>query len=200
MASGDSITRWIDEVKQGNESAAIALWERYFSDLAQVARKKLIRQHDRMADEEDVALSALDSFFKAAKKGRFPDLRDRDGLWRLLSEMTRRKAVDYVRHNQRLRRGGGKVQGETAFADFDSRKGGIEHAAADELTPELANILKEECQGLLEKLDTELQHLALKKLEGYTNEEIAGQLRCSVATVERRLQLIRRKWQRELEP
>jgi DNA-directed RNA polymerase specialized sigma24 family protein len=58
--------------------------------------------------------------------------------------------------------------------------------------------LAEACEILLDQLDTELQQLALNKLEGYTNKEIAGKLGCSVATVERRLKLIRKKWQREL--
>jgi DNA-binding NarL/FixJ family response regulator len=36
--------------------------------------------------------------------------------------------------------------------------------------------------------------------EGYTNEEIAEQLGCPLRTVERRLHLIRKKWQRGQAP
>ena len=59
--------------------------------------------------------------------------------------------------------------------------------------------MAEECQRLLEMLgDDQLRSVALWKMEGYTNEEIAGKLGCAVATVERRLRLIRRIWQQGL--
>jgi DNA-directed RNA polymerase specialized sigma24 family protein len=46
----------------------------------------------------------------------------------------------------------------------------------------------------------ELRQVALRKLEGYTNEEIAGQLDLALATVERRLRLIRKRWASEANP
>ena len=47
---------------------------------------------------------------------------------------------------------------------------------------------------LLELLDGDMRHIALLKLEGYTNEEIAAAMGCSLPTVERRLRLIRKAW------
>jgi hypothetical protein len=41
--------------------------------------------------------------------------------------------------------------------------------------------------------------VALTKLENYTNQEIAGRLNPSLATVERKLGLIRKLWEREVE-
>ena len=53
---------------------------------------------------------------------------------------------------------------------------------------------------LLEKLDDDLlRRVALGKLEGYQNLELAHQLGIAERTVERKLQLIRRKWQGEWE-
>jgi ECF sigma factor len=37
-----------------------------------------------MADEEDVVQNAFHSFFQGLARGRFPQLNDRDNLWRLL--------------------------------------------------------------------------------------------------------------------
>ena len=85
MSSDDSFSRWIDEVKQGNSSAAERIWAQCFPQLVLFARDRLRGLPRRAADEEDVALSAMDSFFRAAERGRFPDLADRDGLWRLLT-------------------------------------------------------------------------------------------------------------------
>jgi DNA-directed RNA polymerase specialized sigma24 family protein len=59
-------------------------------------------------------------------------------------------------------------------------------------------MMVEERQRLLELLDDpDLEALAVAKMEGYTNEEIAERFGCSVRTVERRLRLIRKKWQQE---
>jgi DNA-directed RNA polymerase specialized sigma24 family protein len=41
----------------------------------------------------------------------------------------------------------------------------------------------------------DLRRIALWKLEGYTNPEIAAQLQCTVRTVERKLERIRAYWE-----
>ena len=51
---------------------------------------------------------------------------------------------------------------------------------------------------LLEKLgDQELQAVALWKMEGYTNGDIAGRLACGVRSVGRKLRVIRGVWEQE---
>jgi hypothetical protein len=69
-----------------------------------------------MADQEDVALSAFDSFCRNAEEGRFPHLDDRDNLWRLLVVITARKASKLVRAEGRLERGGAAG----GIADFET--------------------------------------------------------------------------------
>jgi DNA-directed RNA polymerase specialized sigma24 family protein len=44
----------------------------------------------------------------------------------------------------------------------------------------------------------EIQQVALLKVDGYTNDEIAQQLGCTRRTVQRRLNLIRDVWAEEL--
>ena len=160
-----------------------------------LARTKLHAAPRRIADEEDAALSAFDSFCRRAEQGQFPDLKDRDGLWALLVVLTARKAADLVRHHNREKRGGGQVQGDSALrpADGDSGPGGFDHLADDGPTPEEAALLAEEVETLLGRLrDPALRQVAVWKLEGYTNAEIAGRQGCSEPTVERRLAIIRR--------
>ena len=54
--------------------------------------------------------------------------------------------------------------------------------------PEVQVLIEEECQLLLDALpDETLQQLAIRKLEGFTNEEIGRLQGCSLATVERKL-------------
>ena len=63
--------------------------------------------------------------------------------------------------------------------------------------PQAAFQVAEECQDMLDRLsDTILRAIALWKMEGFTTEEIASKLGCTTRTIERKLQLIRRLWDR----
>src|SRR6187200_2348233 len=117
MSSTGSVTHWIDLLKGRDPTAIQQLWEAYFPRLVGLARKKLRESPRRAADEEDVALSAFDSFCEGAAQGHFPQLTDRDDLWHVLVTITTRKALQLLRHEQRQKRGGGAVRGESAFHD-----------------------------------------------------------------------------------
>ena len=108
---GHSITGWLGELKEGDQAAAQPLWERYFAKLVTVARTKLKRLRPTTADqdEEDAALSAFNSFCNGAARGKFPQLADRDDIWRLLVVITARKAMAQANRNGRQKRGGGRV-------------------------------------------------------------------------------------------
>src|SRR5438874_3477307 len=93
----DLVTVWLGQLVAGDPAAARPLWDRYFHRLVGLARKRLRDAPRRAADEEDVALSAFDSFCRNAEAGRFPDLTDRDGLWRGLATFTLRKATRHLR-------------------------------------------------------------------------------------------------------
>src|SRR5438552_14213398 len=113
MPSEGSVTRWVTALKGGDAAAAQPLWERYYRRLVGLAREKLRTARRRAADEEDVVQSAFHSFFRGVARGRFPQLGDRDNLWRLLVVITARKALDQLAHDHARRRGGGTVQRES---------------------------------------------------------------------------------------
>ena len=61
--------------------------------------------------------------------------------------------------------------------------------------------MAEECRRLLDRLgNPELRELAVWKMEGYTNDEIAAKISRSLRTVERKLRLIRDTWAQEIVP
>lgn len=195
MDGEGSITRWIEQVKDGDAAAANDLWQRYYRRLVGLARKKLRQAPRRVADEEDVVLEAFDSFYRGAEKGRFPKLDDRDDLWQVLVMITARKAANQLKRQARQKRGGGQVGGESVFRQGDDESWGIDQVVGSEPTPEFAAHVTAQCRELIELLDDPtLRVVALSKLEGYTNEEIAAALDCKVRTVERKLQMIRRVW------
>jgi DNA-directed RNA polymerase specialized sigma24 family protein len=197
MPTSDSITHWIGQLKAGDARAAQQLWEAYYARLVGLARKKLRHARRRVADEEDVASSAFDSFCRGAQRGRFPLLRDRHNLWPLLVRITVRKSADLIQHERCAKRGGGKVRGESALvgpADSASAKG-WDQVAGQEPTPAFALQVAEECQHLLQLLtNDELRSVAVWKMEGYTNAEIAAKLGCVEGSVERKLRVIRTLW------
>jgi DNA-directed RNA polymerase specialized sigma24 family protein len=179
-------------LKSGDRAAAQHLWEAYFGRLVGLARSRLRSVSRRVADEEDVALSAFESFYRRAEHGQFPRLQDRDDLWQLLFVLTVRKAINLAQFQGRKSRNG------RALSIDDLEGLGAEEIVGDEPTPELAAQMTEECQNLLDQLDDPtLRAVAIWKMEGYTNREIAGKLDCVEQTVERKLRSIRRIWSGE---
>jgi DNA-directed RNA polymerase specialized sigma24 family protein len=184
----ESITQWLVHLKAGNIDAAQPLWECYFDRLVRLARGRYRAGGD--LDGEDIALSAFKSFCLGAARGRFPRLGDRHDLWRLLVFITAQKICDRVRAGAALKRGG----------DARHEEGlSLEEVVGAEPSPEFAAIMIEQVQHLLSHLgDENLRTIAVWKMEGFTNEEIAERLGCAVKTVSNKLRLIRLKWEREL--
>jgi DNA-directed RNA polymerase specialized sigma24 family protein len=200
MSPDGSVTRWLGPLQAGDPAAVQELWQRYFQRLVGLARQKLHGSPRRAADEEDVALSVFDSFCRNAATGRFPQLCDRDSLWRLLVVLTARKAAHQRRDERRLKRGGGAaVQSE---ASGGAEEGSIlEQILSREPSPEFAVQVAEQCQRLLRSLgDRELEAVALARMEGYSVEEIAERLGYAPRSIKRKLQLIRSIWEKELQP
>ncbi|NLX97735.1 MAG: RNA polymerase subunit sigma-70 [Rhodopirellula sp.] len=193
----DEVTLWLGGLAKGDNAAIQEIWQAYYDRLIRLARKKLGDSSRRAADEEDVALSAFHSFCRGAAAGKFPQLDDRHDLWKLLVTITARKASAQLRRSHRQKRGGGGVRGESVFVRDDSsqRGAGIDQVLGQEPTPELAALVAEQCEHLLGRLEDEsLRRIALLKLEGYSNDEIAQQLDCAPRTVERKLARIREAW------
>lgn len=199
MSNENSVSVWLGPLKEGDPQAAQQLWNRYYEKLVRLARKKLQGSSRRMADEEDVALSAFHSFCEGAALGKFPRLDDRDNLWRVMVIITARKASRLSEYERRQKRGGGALRGESVFRgeNDDELGAGIQQIVGDEPTPAFAAQVAEEHNRLLGMLDEELRQIARWKLEGYTNEEIAQMSKCGVRTVQRKLNRIRREWMEE---
>jgi DNA-directed RNA polymerase specialized sigma24 family protein len=190
MSQAGSITRWMGQLKTGDSLAAQKLWETYFTRMVQLARHRLDRAPRRMADEEDVALSAFHSLCRGLQADRFPRLGDRDDLWALLVAITAHKCVDLVRGENRQKRGGGAE----AVPTFDE-------LVSQEPSPAFAAEVADQFELLLTLLDAtgdaDLKAIALGRMQGETPAELAERLGCSRRSVERKLQVIMRVWERE---
>ena len=188
--SDEPLTHWIKQLQVGQGEGAEQLWQEYFSKLVELARQKLIKRERLIADEEDIALSAFKSFCAGVEKGRFPQLDDRDDLWKILVSITLRKTIKVIRDSNRLKRGGQwkQISGDS---DYDI----IQQIASPEIDPEMATHLTEQFENLLAQLESkELIELATLKMEGYTNAEIAARWNKAERTIERKLAIVRQIW------
>jgi len=200
MCVSDELSSSICQLKNVSEQDAQRIWDEFFPRLKRFAQKKLRSMSQRVYDEEDVALSALNSFFRGCAEGRFKDLDGDEEMWRLLVTITARKITAQRRKQLAAKRGGGNVRGESAFMGVcDSRiNQGLAQIMDKSLTPQSTDAIVEACRELLEALPNEqLRATALMRMEGYSNKEISADLECSVARTKQRVAQIKKLWSRQ---
>lgn len=177
----NNVSEWIKLLEQGNDEAANKIWSTYFPRLVGLARSVLKDRARTDGYEEDIALSALKSFCIRLQDGKFPDINDGDGLWKLLMTITLRKAFKIHRKNAR-------------YSDGDVIDW-LHYIPNREVSPEDAISTIDEIDRLLELLpDDRTRQIVLARLEGRTQQEVANHVGCSIATVERKLKLVRELW------
>jgi DNA-directed RNA polymerase specialized sigma24 family protein len=198
-----SITRLLQGLKEGRPEAVAAIWDRYYQQVLAVARRRLRGgPQQAVEDGEDVALSAICGLAAGAAEGRFDRLEDRSDLWQILAAITLRKAINRRRwYGRRKRAGrpvsGGQASGHAGHAGPPDGDDLLAGAVSKEPIPELAAMMREQLDHLLDVLDDPvLRRIAEWRIEGATNAEIAGKLGKAVRTVERKLGLIRLIWEK----
>jgi RNA polymerase sigma factor (sigma-70 family) len=195
MPGDGSVTHWLSQLASEETSfAERELFERYFGKLVEVARQRLQAAPRTLEDEEDLALSAMNSFFRRARQGGFERLRNRHELWALLVTIACRKVVNQFKRHSALKRGGrraGRIPTNAVAVSADE----LDKLVALQPTPEMLVHLVDEFNARLQRLNGELlREVAMLTLQGYTNAEIAAQLKISERTVRRKLYRIRREW------
>ncbi|OYP38382.1 sigma-70 family RNA polymerase sigma factor [Rhodopirellula sp. MGV] len=108
--SDRSITLILDRLRQAitedeRQAAAAELYRRYRAPVEKIARGRL-SPGGGLADEEDVAQSAFRSFFDRIETGQLDALVTGGQAWAILARLTRNKAIDSVRYDNALCRGG----------------------------------------------------------------------------------------------
>jgi RNA polymerase sigma factor (sigma-70 family) len=198
MVHDGSVTRLIQLLRSDDsverDLAAQLIWRRYFRDLLELARNNLNKRIRRREDEEDVLQSMYKSFCLRQQRGEF-DLAGRDALWKLLVTITLRKARNAAKKQGREMRDVAREQAVTDGDETSSAGWALEQMDAAGPSPAEAAVLNEALERRLGALaDPELRQIALWRLEGYSNREIAEKLDCTERSVERRLERIRSKW------
>lgn len=200
VVKAETVTVWIQRMRGGDDQAIERLWERFFPQLVRLAARRLSGAKRAVADEEDVALSAFNSFCAGAQQGKFPRLCDRDSLWNLLISIVAHKSVDLIRRENCLKRGGVGTAGDAEDRCVVAPPS-VDEVVSEQVSPETAAMVAELFQRLLTRLDRaddpDLMVIAVARMRGDSKNEIAIQLECSSRSIERKLKLIHRAWQSE---
>jgi DNA-directed RNA polymerase specialized sigma24 family protein len=193
----DSPTYWLPALQQGNERAAERLWQTYFLKTVRLAKRHMTGLRLRAADEEDVALSAMNSFCRMAQDREDP-IADSTELWKLLATIVRRKANKERQRQFADKRQEHRLAGESGFSpkrdDHETdESAGLAQVAGREPSPELALDLAETWERILSLPDAE--EIVILKRDGYSNSEIAAKMGCSTRTVQRGIEKIKKEWE-----
>lgn len=190
MNDQSQITFWIGKLKSGDDEAATRVWDQFFHRVKALAEKKLGSVPRRTYDADDLALSAINALCVGAQKDRFRQLETGRDLWQLLAMITARKAANVWQKQARNREVGESALGMPT----DGNPDGFAQIPATQ-PGDLLDAIDGTCVDLLSRLDDRLREVALLRLQGYANEEIAEQIGRSVKSVERYLKLIRDRWE-----
>jgi DNA-directed RNA polymerase specialized sigma24 family protein len=199
MSDIGSISLLLQDLREGDEAALAALHQRCWTWLVQTACKRLGGVTLRSVDEEDVAQEAFWGFVNSVRGSRVLQLETRHDLFALLTHIVASKGATQLERHLAAKRGGGHVRGESAL---DAREGnssrcvaGLQTIVSKEGNPAEEAVLADCYQHYVSGLPDALRPVAELHLAGATNAEIADQLGVVQRTVERKLQLIRGRWQ-----
>lgn len=123
--SNHSVTQILRQLRHAcsdddRQAAAEKLYDCYRIQVERIARGRL-PVGGGLADEQDVAQSAFRSFFCRIETGQMDALVNGGQAWAILSRLTRNKAIDLLRYNNAMRRGGAGSQRETSPLPSDSQ-------------------------------------------------------------------------------
>ncbi|MDO4573938.1 MAG: ECF-type sigma factor [Planctomycetia bacterium] len=190
------MSRWISKLGDGNPDAMELVFRRYFEKLISLASYRMKGINRAECSGEDVALSAINSFYNTLQRGNI-QLNTEDDLWGCLFCIMIRKISAQRRREFAQRRGGGKVakiSGDTAFEEEGEAI--FASIAGSEPSPELAGQLTEttdELLNLFDKDSTQYKIISMK-LQGFSVAEIAEELNLLPRTIFWHLDTIRKNW------
>lgn len=119
--SEHSITMILNQLREAvsedeRDAAAAELYRCYRGPVERIARGRLTTGGG-LSDEEDVAQSAFRSFFGRIQTGQLDSLVSGGQAWAILARLTRNKAIDSVRYDNALCRGGGGARRNQVASD-----------------------------------------------------------------------------------
>ena len=183
------LQRWRD----GDESAATEIFERYVNRLCALARTRLSQKMQRRVEAEDVVQSAYRSFFRRA--GEHYALEKQGDLWRLLAAITINKVRGQVEYHTAKKRG--VYLEESMLADRSIFRVSPE-MISDEPKPDDAVVMVEELSNVLTDLDETQRKIIELSMQNQSIPQIADAVQRSERTIRRTIQQVREDLEKRL--
>lgn len=198
MEVTDSAVERFQRVSDEESQSATRLWQQCQPIMMRRASFWVRRIVGRGFDAEDLAISAFAAVWQQRCDGRFDEINSPARLRGLLIRIIDHKAMNRLRAERCVKRGGGRVRGEgSVWRNLGSRVVGLDECQESRAVPPDAEIeIRDTLEQLLTETDPRLRHIVLMRLDGKPLEEIAEQIGCSVATVMRKLRRIEDRWKR----
>ena len=188
--SDDPVSEWLAKLRDGDSEAQHHIYEKYARRIERVATRILDTLPLKEVASEDVAIKVLKSLFLRIEDGRLEAPQNRQHLWGLLRSMAKNKSHEVRRHELADKRSYKRVELVPQNDAEDRAQNGIERVA-DKAAKALDET--EKFADCLETLNDELRQVALYRMAGYSNDEIAQFMNCGKRTVERRIHKLRSK-------
>jgi RNA polymerase sigma-70 factor (ECF subfamily) len=169
--------------RAGDQDAARQLFDRYVSQLVALARRRISQRIAGRVDPEDIVQSVFRTFFHRAREGQF-QIDGPDDLCRLLARITVHKTLRQIAFHKRAKRD----------ATLEAGQGEADHLMAvlsREPTPEETGAFLDELEQLLEKMRPEDRRILEMRMQGYSNVEIAKELKITDRKIRRLMERIR---------
>lgn len=192
MANSQTVTGLLLDVRNGNDEAIERLFDLYLTRLEMIGRQtyrsKFADVHRPVEDEEDAAISALETFCAALRSGKVNQVANRHQLWKLLVTITIRKIYDQ-RERATAQKRGGKGEIRKSSEDLEEL---LSKLPAPDAAAELSDNYNEAMRVLA---DDRQRRIVSLDMQGKTREEIAEELGVTERTVYRELSDSREKWE-----
>ena len=164
------------------------VFAQYSKRLVDLAQRNLSTRLQGRVDGEDIAQSALRTFFRRSELGEFRIDATTD-LWKLLVKITLTKVHNQVRHHRADKRNVTREQSPPEAGSF-------EQAISREPSPAEAAELVDHLEQLLDGMPDAHREIFGLIIQGYSRTEVAEKLQISRMTVHRVLDLFRAKLER----
>ncbi|HTU16629.1 MAG TPA: sigma-70 family RNA polymerase sigma factor [Gemmataceae bacterium] len=177
----------LHRLKSGDGEAAALLFDRFARRLIGLARRRLDDRVRVKVDADEVVNSVIRTFCRRAAERPF-NLDGADDLWALLVEITLRKCGRWNRHFRTRKRDVRREQMPQPLSDSDCDNEPLDLAGP---RPEDEAVLRETLERLLSGLDERARSVCEMRLQGYEIKEIAAALKCTEATINRKIRTIK---------
>jgi RNA polymerase sigma factor (TIGR02999 family) len=170
-----TVTKWLEEAKNGNPDAAQELWAVVYQEVRQMAAGKLSKE--RQTANLQATMLVSETYLKMWPKDKEPpNFEDRKHFFGSIARVMEQYLIDYARSRGRLKRGGDRKRVSLTIAEGELKN--IETVDGDSLE-ELLKALK----ALENVMPRAAEVVRLRYISGHTIKQTAIALDISDRTV-----------------